>query len=116
MISRWKRDHQERYEHQLQDADAGGELHSYFGNFFLWYNVFESIKDGCKISFQNNNASGPSHLEGMSLLVLVDGGEDGLVDAEAHGGGDQRKGEVSDHAEGTFVEKDVQKEVSEGGG
>ena len=34
MISRWKRDHQERYEHQLQDADAGGELHSYFVNFF----------------------------------------------------------------------------------
>ena len=52
----------------------------------------------------------------MPLLVLVDGGEDGLVDAEAHGGGDQRKGEVSDHAEGTFVEKDVQKEVSKGGG
>ena len=77
--------------------------------FFLWYNVFESINDGCTISFYNNNASGPSHLEGMSLLVLVDGGEDGLVDAEAHGGGDQRKGEVSDHAEGTFVEKDVQK-------
>ena len=39
-----------------------------------------------------------SDLEGVSLLALVDCGEDGLVDAEAHGGGDQRQGEVPHHA------------------
>ena len=39
-----------------------------------------------------------SDLEGVSLLALVDCGEDGLVDAEAHGGGNQRQGEVPHNA------------------
>ena len=34
----------------------------------------------------------------MSLLVLVNSGEDGLVDAEAHRGCHQSQGEVSNHA------------------
>ena len=33
----------------------------------------------------------------MPLLVLVHSGEDGLVDAEAHGGRDQGQREVADH-------------------
>ena len=45
------------------------------------------------------NQSDSSYLERMSLLVLVDSGEDGLVDAEAHGGRHQRQGEVSNHAD-----------------
>ena len=37
-------------------------------------------------------------LEWMSLLGLVDCGQDGLVDPEAHGGGHQGQGEVPNYA------------------
>ena len=40
---------------------------------------------------------GSPHLKGMSVLGLVDGSQHGLVDPEAHGGGDQGEGEVTDH-------------------
>ena len=33
----------------------------------------------------------------MSVLGLVDGGQHRLVDPEAHGGGDESQGEVTDH-------------------
>jgi len=38
-------------------------------------------------------------LKGMSVLGLVDGSQHGLVDPEAHGGGDQGEGEVTDHTD-----------------
>ena len=41
-----------------------------------------------------------AHLEWVSLLVLVDCGEDGLVDAEAHSGSHKSQREVSNDAEG----------------
>ena len=35
----------------------------------------------------------------MSFVSFVDGGEHGLVDPEAHGGGHQGQGQVAEHAE-----------------
>ena len=35
-----------------------------------------------------------SYLEGVSILALVDGREDALVDPEGHGGRDQSQGKV----------------------
>ena len=40
---------------------------------------------------------GSPHLKGMSVLGLVDGSQHGLVDPEAHGGGDQSQGQVADN-------------------
>ena len=37
------------------------------------------------------------YLKGVAILSLVDGSQDGLVDPEAHGGGDQSQGEVANH-------------------
>ena len=57
-----------------------------------------------------------AHLEWVSLLVLVDCGEDGLVDAEAHSSSHQSQREVSNHAEGlkTDLKKDDLKNIYEG--
>ena len=45
----------------------------------------------------------------MSLLVLVNSSEDGLVDTEAHSGRDQRQREVSNHAGGISILSEVSK-------
>ena len=37
----------------------------------------------------------------MSILSLVDRRQDGLVDPEAHGGGDESQGQVANHTENT---------------
>ena len=54
-----------------------------------------------------------AHLEWVSLLVLVDCGEDGLVDAEAHSSSHQSQREISNHAEGlkTDFKKDDLKNI-----
>ena len=39
------------------------------------------------------------HLERVPILSLVDRGQDGLVDPEAHGGSDEGQGEVANHTE-----------------
>jgi len=81
-----------------------------FDNIFHQQDRLEFCKDAIQlveksISDLSNLFSGESNinvkklLEGVSLLGLVYSGEDGLVDPETHGGGDQSQGEVTNHAD-----------------